>query len=69
MLLNTHHKHTPSLSFSQEIDYLKQPPQPPLNKHQEYFVSMNTVLDLLLQAHPTLTDSLLILKKALKKWF
>lgn len=68
MLLNTRRKHTPSLSFSQEMDYLKHPPQPPPNKHQEYFTSMNTVLDLLLKAHPTLTDSLLILKQALKKW-
>jgi hypothetical protein len=67
MLLNTRRKHTPSLSFSQELDHLKHP-HPPPNKHHEYFSSMNAVLELLLQAHPGMTDSLLILKQAVKKW-
>lgn len=73
MLLNTHKKQTSSTTFPQELEYLKHRKQSSTattnSKNSEYFKAMSTVLDLLLKAYPAITDELLTLKQALRKWY
>jgi len=59
MLLNTHKKHPSSITFPQQLDYIKHRKHRSDsigNKHSEYFKSMNTVLDLLQASHPKIID-------------
>lgn len=69
MLLNTRKKQAPSPSFPEELSYLKHRRQPSQSsKHAQHYNAMTSVLDLLLNAYPAITDELLTLKQALKKW-